>query len=405
MKQKILFLHHVSTIGGGSYCLLAILREIDRTKFEPVVLLKGNGPLVEEICKLGIKVIIFQKMSTIPYNRSLWKRGAIAQYLRVANSMASFRKLLIEHNIDIVYLNNMMLYPYLKIAKKYGCGTIMHVREHWPKDEHKKQMALARRYAKLYADGLIAINSFSASMFPECENKTTIVYDWIDFTDRNEPFPFDDVFGSGSSKLKVMVFTGGTANIKGALEVINNFSKCVKDENFRLLIMGAKPEYNFSGFLGLIKRILMLSGWKPYGYKVFQAINNDDRICCMPNTYKIVDIFRQAYCTLSYFTIPHANLALAEAVALGTIAIAANTPEALEYSDRGEGAVLFKFGDQLDFAKKIHYVQENYAEIRKEVAKHSIAVQICFAKEKNAAELNKAINQYTLCQYSKTKRS
>ena len=47
--KRILFVHHVSSIGGGSYCLLNLLKEVDQEKFQPVVLLQENGPLVSEI--------------------------------------------------------------------------------------------------------------------------------------------------------------------------------------------------------------------------------------------------------------------------------------------------------------------------------------------------------------------
>ena len=58
--KRILFVHHVSSIGGGSYCLLNLLKEVDQEKFQPVVLLQENGPLVSEIEKLGIKVYFFR---------------------------------------------------------------------------------------------------------------------------------------------------------------------------------------------------------------------------------------------------------------------------------------------------------------------------------------------------------
>lgn len=35
--KKILFVHHVSFIGGASYCLLNLLKEFDRTLYKPVV--------------------------------------------------------------------------------------------------------------------------------------------------------------------------------------------------------------------------------------------------------------------------------------------------------------------------------------------------------------------------------
>ena len=54
--RRILFVFHVSSVGGGSYCLYNLLKAIDRTVFEPVVLLPGYGSLCDEISKLDIRI-------------------------------------------------------------------------------------------------------------------------------------------------------------------------------------------------------------------------------------------------------------------------------------------------------------------------------------------------------------
>lgn len=41
--KKILFVHHVSSVGGASYCMLSLLLGSDKSKFEPVVLLRNKG--------------------------------------------------------------------------------------------------------------------------------------------------------------------------------------------------------------------------------------------------------------------------------------------------------------------------------------------------------------------------
>lgn len=61
MMKRILFVHQTSAIGGGSYCLLNILREIDKSMIEPVVCLASDGPLRKEIESLKISVVFFGK--------------------------------------------------------------------------------------------------------------------------------------------------------------------------------------------------------------------------------------------------------------------------------------------------------------------------------------------------------
>jgi glycosyltransferase involved in cell wall biosynthesis len=292
----------------------------------------------------------------------------------------------------------MMLYPYLKTAKECGCKTIMHVREHWPKKEHRIQMMLARNTAKKYADKMVAINHYSASMFPECTSKMSIIYDWIDFRDRYEPRPFDDIFGVDSSKLKVFLFTGGLGHIKGTYDVVQIFTNYIKGEDCRLLIMGPGLDYKLklAGWKGIVAKMLMLAGWKPYGFKTMEAIGRDSRIVCIPASYKVVDIFKQSYCMLSYFNIPHANLAMAEAIVLGLPVIAAKTEESMEYSDNGKGALLFEFQNKKDFESKIRYVLNNYKLVKEGVNISSDKIKQMFSPKINAEKLNEVCREVVL---------
>lgn len=381
-------MHQVSTIGGASYCMLSLVNAIDRSKYQPVVLLRGDGPLAEEFRKRDVEVAFLQGMPTVPYNKSLLRLKTVSTYLRTEYKQKEFLNILQQLRIDIVYLNNMMLYPYLKTAKENGYKTIIHIREHWPKDEHQLQMERARKYVAIYADWIIAINKYSASLFPECAEKITIIYDWIDFSNRDEPRPFCQIFGSEAESLKVILFTGGMARIKGTLEIVRLFHEKINGSEYRLLMIGSGLDYRFEGISGIIKKFIMLFGWKPYGYRVTEIMKRDKRIVAIPATYSIADLFKQAYCTVSFFTIPHANLALAEAIELGTVAIAPLTEEALEYSDNGQGALLYEINNEEDLLEKFNYLEDNYDYIKERIKLHSDNVKTMFSTEDNSKKLH-----------------
>ena len=107
--KRILFVHHISRIGGASFCLLNILKALDRERFEPVVCLASEGPLADEIRRIGLRCIIFPPMSTFPYNRPLEEPSSMMSCIRIAMSLGGFARLLKTNSIDIVYRNNMML--------------------------------------------------------------------------------------------------------------------------------------------------------------------------------------------------------------------------------------------------------------------------------------------------------
>ncbi len=72
---------------------------------------------------------------------------------------------------------------------------------------------------------------------------------------------------------------------------------------------------------------MKLFGRKDSYEQLKKLIESDSRIKCIPSVYEIADIMQQAYCSLSYFAIPHANLALAEGIIMGLPCIAAETSE------------------------------------------------------------------------------
>lgn len=390
--KTILFVYHASNIGGGTYCLLNILKEINRAKYRPIVLLCVDGDLVKDIKALGIEVYFMPSMSIVPYNRPILGRGVLRAYKRIKKSFPKFELTLDRIKPDAVYFNTMMLAPYLEVAKKKGCRTAIHLREHWPLDNHVKQLSKIQRIISSYADQIIAINGYSASMIPS--RVATIVHDWIDLSNRYEYHSFDDIFGEDTSHLKIYLFTGGIQDIKGAAEVVEAFTNRIKDKNKRLLMVGVAINPNLQGIKNKLRYYLSKFGlYHVYEYKVRRMIESDERIVCMPAVYALRHIFEQAYCNLSFFTIPHANLALAESIIAGTIPVAARTEESIEYSAGGELAVLFELGNKEDMIVKLKELDKNYDSIKAKIAKESHYVKEMFEKRRNVVILESVLGR------------
>lgn len=385
--KNILYIHHTSCIGGASYCLLNILKALDRTIYNPIVMLKNDGPLVQELKILNISVMFFPQMVVLPYNKPMYKLSTISAYLSIKKAVALFELFLRSMpQIDAVYFNTIVMSPYLRIAKKCGKKTVIHIREHWPLDEHKKQLQKIQNFIRSFADEVIAINRYSASMI--VGKQVTIVYDWIDFTDRYHPYSYNDIFGEDCSRLKVFLYTGGVQKIKGAFEVISTFVECQKDSMNRLLLVGVDPSIKIDSLRQKIKIYLAQLGVKSFEIKVKKLINSDSRIKCIPATYALRDIMSKAYCNLSFFTIPHANLALAENLILGTPSIAARTDEAVEYSDGGRLALLYEFGSIEDYRQKILKLDNVYDSLHEEIQQQKKQIEEQFDKAKNVQRLN-----------------
>lgn len=385
--KHILYIYHTSDIGGGSYCLLNILKALDKTHFKASVLLANDGPLVSEMRKLGIDVFFYNGIQSVPYNTTLLTPRRIWNMLMLQFHFHEYVNIVRDIKPDIVYINSMMLYPFLFIKKYYDCKTIIHIREHWRKGEHQWQRTFAEKSISKYADEIIAINRFSAEMFDSLKERCTVVYDWVDLDQRDQDFSLTQVFGEMPAGITCFLFTGGYVPIKGLRDVLLAFSSIDRDD-IRLLILGTPPMENFSGLRYIKRCIQRICGHKTYIEEVKELIESDYRIKCIPSTYDIKQILEKSMCMLSYFKIPHANLALAESIIAGTPVIAADTEEAREYSVGGKAATLFDFDSVNSFVSCILDFLSHPEQEKSRVRRYSVDVKSLFDPRRNADVLD-----------------
>ena len=387
--KRILFVLHDSSVSGSSYCFSNLLKTIDRMRFEPIVAVPKEGPLCEEIQKMGVRVEYISSITTYPYNQSLLKYKSIKSLIRIYKSFLEFNSILRKVKPDIVYLNTMMLFPYLKLSKQQGSKTVIHIREHWPIDKHSFQLCRIRKFVYEYADKIVAINHYSASMFPD--KSVTIIYDWVDMeTRRNGPAIYDII--RDARPLKVYLYTGGVRSEKGLEEIIKTFSKHIVGDDKRLLVLGVNPNISWNGFKGKIKKMLSRFGYKTYLERIITLCDKDNRVICHPAVFNITNIMEKAYGYVSFFTIPHANLALAESIILRVPSIAALTEESLEYSDEGQLAQLYEINNMESFKDAWIELDNDATTLREKLNSNSIKIAEMFNPKRNSEVFGKLLN-------------
>jgi glycosyltransferase involved in cell wall biosynthesis len=57
-KKTILYVNHTALLGGGELALLALVRELDKSRYQPIVLLFSDGPLVAEMRELATTIVL-----------------------------------------------------------------------------------------------------------------------------------------------------------------------------------------------------------------------------------------------------------------------------------------------------------------------------------------------------------
>jgi glycosyltransferase involved in cell wall biosynthesis len=128
--HKILYVSAVSEIGGAEKSLLDILDCLDRSRFEPAVVLPGNGPLKDEIHKRQIQTADVRiqrfKKTLNPFKLGKYPASWQVGIRELGGVMDRFESELVHANGDMAQL---FAYP---AAERRELPIIWHVRDLTP---------------------------------------------------------------------------------------------------------------------------------------------------------------------------------------------------------------------------------------------------------------------------------
>ncbi|MBI5020657.1 MAG: glycosyltransferase family 4 protein [Ignavibacteriales bacterium] len=115
-RKKILFISHDCSLTGAPRELLLIVKHLDKTKYEPIVVTGTDGPLRK----------YFAEHAEV-FPQELFCRGV--KYLR--NIRGAFKRfsLIKQLKPDLVYCNTVMTSKWLLYAKLFDIPTLIHVHE------------------------------------------------------------------------------------------------------------------------------------------------------------------------------------------------------------------------------------------------------------------------------------
>ena len=128
IPKNILFLSVTSRLGGGEMMLLNILDNLNREKFNPIVVLPSDGPLRQELIKRNIKCGIV--LNTQSYSK-VWPFPFLAQVLK-------FIYWIVKEDIDLMHANGVEVCRAAGIAAFItGCKSICHLHSETSKKDLK----------------------------------------------------------------------------------------------------------------------------------------------------------------------------------------------------------------------------------------------------------------------------
>jgi glycosyltransferase involved in cell wall biosynthesis len=218
--------------------LLMLLSRMDKTKFTTVVILPNEGPLLEELQKLGIKVVIAPVLKV--YRDMFRPKNLFAFFKDMKKAMAIVKSLHKEHSFDIVYSNTLAVLLGMIFAKR---GKVRHV---WHVHEiivHPKAIAKAYPYLlKNFSDTIIC-NSYATkdnlvTRINALESKCVVVHNGLDIRDHVTPGT-DALPQLFPDKSIVITLVGRISRLKGHKWLLDTYCTYLKDTNAKLLFVGS----------------------------------------------------------------------------------------------------------------------------------------------------------------------
>ncbi|HZT15335.1 MAG TPA: glycosyltransferase family 4 protein [Gaiellaceae bacterium] len=164
----VLFVHHRSELGGAPESLSYLIRELDRSSFEPHVYCPP-GPAAELFREAGAVVHTgavagFTHIWASTYRGRRWLLFA-RELVRLPSHARQFRRTLRAQRFELVHFNDSPLIPAAMLARHEGLPVVWHLRSALPEDGRDRRSALIRRAIRSLATTSIAINRDVAGVF------------------------------------------------------------------------------------------------------------------------------------------------------------------------------------------------------------------------------------------------
>ena len=164
----ILFVHHRSELGGAPESLSYLIRELDRSQFEPHVYCPP-GPAAELFREAGAVVHTgavsgFTHIWASTYRGRRWLLFG-RELVRLPSHVHQFRKTLRSQRFELVHFNDSPLIPAAYLARREGLPVVWHLRSALPERGKDGRSALIRRAIRKLSTTSIAINRDVAEVF------------------------------------------------------------------------------------------------------------------------------------------------------------------------------------------------------------------------------------------------
>lgn len=356
MKKRILFIHHGVGIGGAPHSLLLLIKVLDRSLYDPLVLFLFDSPAIDLFRKAEIPVVGPVLCCEFSHTQIWWYRWYHAHHFLRAlwDWMMVF---LFDAHIwfnrikpDIVHLNTSSLSAWALAAWWKNIPVVWHIRESLAEGYFGIRCALIQFFVARCATKILAITKFDGR-FWQGSPKLEILYNVVD-TDVFVPDREQREIWRDAHKIpqdaKILLYLGGLSREKGALQALQLLKnmKARGHSTMYLVIASAwhVPETSFW------RRVLGRDAWyRQVGGLVEELKDSLIFTGPLPSALRAI---QAADCLLFPATKGHAARPVIEAGAVGVPVLVSNLPPLDELVLDGVTGFLCPPDDQQQWASR-----------------------------------------------------
>ena len=163
MRTKVLFVNNSADVYGASRCLVRLISRLDRTRFQPVVVIPESGPLEAALREEKVETIVFPHLSAI--TRDVFYSWKLPFFLLdIPRSVWRLRRLIRKHAVHLVHTNTGVMLAPGPAAWLAGVPNVWHIRDYF--QEFSVFWPLYASYIRTFSTQIVAVSTPVAEQFP-----------------------------------------------------------------------------------------------------------------------------------------------------------------------------------------------------------------------------------------------
>ena len=253
--KNILFIHQSAELYGSDKTLLLLLKHLDKTKFNSVVVLPYDGPLKTELEKENIQVVIAPVLKL--YRKIFSPKNILKFLIDIKEAFKVLDELNKEYKFDLIYSNTLAVLLGMIYSRKRKIKHFWHVHEiivH-PKIIASTFPKLLNKYADLIICNSNATMKNLTDRIKELESKSIVIHNGIE-SNTQKFILLKEEFGYSSQDL-ILTLVGRISRLKGHKWLLSTFiNELSKNLEVKLLFVGS-PVENQEYYLEEIEKIIL----------------------------------------------------------------------------------------------------------------------------------------------------